>query len=137
MEKEGRQLKGTAQGLLLSAFLMDHFSTYIDTHFTSDMESQLDYVSGCCPLLLHMLDCVWGCGGLSCYRSTSVVVARQDVPVKTCMRHNLRRSACDMNTATLAMNSITLHHFSQGGGGFLAMGVRGLAVADHFMLFAL
>ncbi len=46
MVKEGRSLKATAGGLLLTAFLTTYFPTYVDYGFTSEMEAQLDEISG-------------------------------------------------------------------------------------------
>lgn len=44
--KEGRALRATSRGRVLSAFLQQHFAQYVDYDFTSDMESQLDDVAG-------------------------------------------------------------------------------------------
>jgi hypothetical protein len=44
--KEGRSLKATSGGLLLTAFLTTYFPTYVDYGFTSEMEAQLDEISG-------------------------------------------------------------------------------------------
>ena len=44
--KEGRALRATSRGRVLSAFLQQYFSQYVDYEFTSDMESQLDDVAG-------------------------------------------------------------------------------------------
>ena len=46
MVKEGRALRATSRGRVLSAFLQQYFSQYVDYVFTSDMESQLDDVAG-------------------------------------------------------------------------------------------
>ncbi|KAL0040585.1 hypothetical protein WJX77_011670 [Trebouxia sp. C0004] len=44
--KEGRALRATSRGRVLSAFLQQYFAQYVDYEFTSDMESQLDDVAG-------------------------------------------------------------------------------------------
>ena len=46
MEKVGRQLQLTPAGRLLTMFLQLYFTQYVDYGFTSDMEAQLDSVSG-------------------------------------------------------------------------------------------
>ena len=46
MEKVGRQLRLTPAGRLLTMFLQLYFTQYVDYGFTSDMEAQLDSVSG-------------------------------------------------------------------------------------------
>ncbi len=44
--KEGRALRATSRGRVLSAFLQQYFAQYVDYEFTSDLESQLDDVAG-------------------------------------------------------------------------------------------
>ena len=46
VEKVGRQLRLTPAGRLLTMFLQLYFTQYVDYGFTSDMEAQLDSVSG-------------------------------------------------------------------------------------------
>jgi DNA topoisomerase IA len=46
MAKEGRALRATSRGRVLSAFLQQCFAQYVDYEFTSDMESQLADVPG-------------------------------------------------------------------------------------------
>lgn len=44
--KEGRTLRPTDTGDLVSSFLEEHFADYIGDDFTSDMEDQLDEIAG-------------------------------------------------------------------------------------------
>ncbi len=44
--KEGRTLRPTDTGDLVSSFLEEHFASYISDDFTSEMEDQLDEVAG-------------------------------------------------------------------------------------------
>ena len=46
MVKEGRALRATSRGRVLSAFLQQYFAKYVDYNFTSDMERQLDDIAG-------------------------------------------------------------------------------------------
>ncbi len=43
--KEGRSLRPTATGLLVSGFLEEHFATYISDSFTAEMEEELDQIA--------------------------------------------------------------------------------------------
>lgn len=45
MVKEGRALRATSSGRVLSAFLQHYVAQCVDYEFTSDMESQLDDVA--------------------------------------------------------------------------------------------
>ncbi len=45
VEKEGRALKPTDTGEVVSKFLEDHFSTYISDSFTAEMEDELDDIA--------------------------------------------------------------------------------------------
>lgn len=47
--KEGRALRATSRGRVLSAFLQQYFAQYVDYSFTSDMEAQLDDIAGGVP----------------------------------------------------------------------------------------
>lgn len=58
--KEGRALRATSRGRVLSAFLQQHFAQYVDYDFTSDMESQLDDVAGDLARL-HCTHCISHC----------------------------------------------------------------------------
>lgn len=49
--KEGRALRATSRGRVLSAFLQQYFTQYVDYSFTSDMEAQLDDIAGGVPSL--------------------------------------------------------------------------------------
>lgn len=44
MVKEGRALRATSRGRVLSAFLQRYFAQYVDYEFTSDMESLCVFV---------------------------------------------------------------------------------------------
>ncbi len=46
--KEGKALRPTSRGRVLSAFLQQYFAQYVDYNFTSDMETQLDDIAGDC-----------------------------------------------------------------------------------------
>ncbi len=46
MVKEGRALRATSRGRVLSAFLQQYFLQHVDYEFTSDLESQSDNVAG-------------------------------------------------------------------------------------------
>lgn len=46
VERQGRALRATTLGRLLSAFLTHYFARYMDYGFTSGLEEQLDEVAG-------------------------------------------------------------------------------------------
>ena len=45
VEKEGRTLRPTATGMVVSGWLEEHFPTYISDSFTAEMEDELDEIS--------------------------------------------------------------------------------------------
>lgn len=66
MVKEGRALRATSSGRVLSAFLQHYVAQCVDYEFTSDMESQLADVA--------RLQCINEC---SCWSDSSI---RQQLP---------------------------------------------------------
>ena len=58
--KEGRALKATSKGRVVTAFLQRYFAQYMDYDFTSEMEAQLDDIAGrlsvCIYIIAHTCD---------------------------------------------------------------------------------
>ncbi len=48
--KEGRSLRVSSSGRVLSSFLTTYFPKYVDYGFTSSVEGDLDEISGSCSL---------------------------------------------------------------------------------------
>ena len=44
--KEGRALRVTSRGRMVSTYLVHYFPKYVDYNFTSDMEAKLDEIAG-------------------------------------------------------------------------------------------